>query len=51
MPEGTAKTVAFQGEHGAYSEIAVRAIYGPEITSLPCATFKDAFQAVENGDA
>jgi prephenate dehydratase len=51
MPDGTGKTIAFQGEPGAYSEIAARAIYGPEITSLACDTFKDAFQAVEKGDA
>jgi len=51
MPDSAARIIAFQGEPGAYSEIAARAIYGPQITSLPCATFQDAFEAVEKGDA
>jgi len=43
-------TIAFQGEPGAYSHLACREAY-PDMTPLPCATFEDAFAAVEQGDA
>ena len=42
--------IAFQGAPGANSDIACRAAY-PDMTSLPCETFVDAFWAVQNGDA
>lgn len=42
--------IAFQGEPGAYSNLACREVF-PEMTALPCATFEDAFQAVEDGTA
>ncbi len=42
--------VAFQGELGAYSNLAIKALY-PHVEVLPCASFADAFQAVENGTA
>ena len=41
------KVVAFQGEHGAYSEIAARAVCGAEIVTLACPTFGEVFEAVE----
>ena len=44
------KSIAFQGEHGAYSDLACRTLF-PELTTLPCASFNDAFEAVQNGDA
>lgn len=44
------KIISFQGEHGAYSDLACRTMY-PDYQTLPCATFDEAFQAVENGDA
>jgi prephenate dehydratase len=42
--------IAFQGLPGAYSDLACRAAY-PALTTLPCASFEDAFGAVKNGDA
>jgi prephenate dehydratase len=42
--------VAFQGEAGAYSHMAVREAF-PQATPLPCQTFEDAFQAVTDGVA
>ena len=43
--------VAFQGEHGAYSEEACRQHFGPTVETLPCRTFEDIFAAVEGGTA
>jgi prephenate dehydratase len=42
--------VAFQGEFGANSDMACRDVF-PQLSPMPCATFEDAFAAVENGDA
>ncbi len=44
-------TVAFQGEHGAYSEEAIRQHFGAEVQTLPCRTFEEIFIAVEEGRA
>ena len=51
MPN-TAKTnkIAFQGEPGANSDTACRNMF-PNMEPLPCATFEDAFNAVETGKA
>ncbi|MEW6522832.1 MAG: prephenate dehydratase [Bacillota bacterium] len=38
--------VAYQGEPGAYSEEAVRLLFGPEMAVLPCRTLRDVFDAV-----
>jgi prephenate dehydratase len=43
--------VAFQGEHGAYSEEAVIQHFGEEVTTLPCHSFEHIFAAVEEGKA
>ncbi|WP_119067697.1 prephenate dehydratase [Aggregatilinea lenta] len=43
--------VAFQGEHGAYSEEAIRRHFGPDAQTLPCESFTGIFQAVQRGDA
>ena len=43
--------IAFQGEPGAYSEQAVRQQFGPEATSLPCRSFKEMFEALEQETA
>ncbi len=44
------KTIAFQGEPGAYSDLACRTSR-PEMTTLPCRSFEDAFAAVRDGKA
>ena len=46
----TAGKIAFQGEPGANSDTACRDVY-PDLTPVPCATFEDAFVAVESGRA
>src|SRR5579875_3063850 len=38
-------TIAFQGAFGAYSDLACRNAF-PEMTTLPCPRFDDAFAAV-----
>lgn len=42
------KRIAYQGEPGANSDIACRAVY-PGLEPLPCATFEDALTAVTDG--
>ncbi|HEY9055327.1 MAG TPA: bifunctional chorismate mutase/prephenate dehydratase [Rectinemataceae bacterium] len=42
------KTVGFQGEHGAYSEVAAKVLY-PQGATIPCAEFSDVFESVESG--
>ena len=45
-------SVAFQGEHGAFSEIALKKFFDPEkYRSLPCKTFHDVFESVLKGEA
>jgi prephenate dehydratase len=39
------QTIAFQGAPGAYSDLACRHVF-PEMATLPCAQFEDAFAAV-----
>ena len=41
------RRIAFQGQPGAYSDLACRHAY-PGIETLPCASFEDAFAAVRN---
>lgn len=43
--------VAFQGEHGAYSEEAVRQHFGPDVEPVPQPSFSDIFAAVQGGRA
>ncbi|PCJ61102.1 MAG: prephenate dehydratase [Rhodospirillaceae bacterium] len=45
-----AKTIAFQGAAGAYSDLACRTVY-PDMTPLACTSFEDTFAAVEDGRA
>jgi len=42
---------AFQGERGAFSEVAARNLLGPDVPVLPCARFEDLFLALKEGRA
>ncbi len=44
------KSIAFQGEYGANSDMACRAVF-PSLETYPCHSFDDVFRAVSNGDA
>ena len=48
MTEG--KSIAYQGEPGANSHIACAERF-PDMIPLPCATFEDAFAAIQDGAA
>jgi prephenate dehydratase len=45
------RIIAFQGEHGAYSEEAIHRHFGEDSTTLPCETFTEIFQAIQRGNA
>ncbi|HEY3836133.1 MAG TPA: prephenate dehydratase [Bryobacteraceae bacterium] len=42
-------TAAFQGEPGAFSEMAARQLLGEQVEVLPCQWFTDVFQSLESG--
>lgn len=42
--------IAFQGTYGAYSDMACRTVY-PNMKTLPCSSFDEAFEAVQDGKA
>lgn len=44
-------TIAFQGEHGAYSEAAIFDHFSPSVETLPCESFDEVFEAVSRGNA
>ncbi len=44
------RKISFQGAHGAYSDIACREMF-PNLETIPCNTFEEAFVAVQNGAA
>src|SRR5260370_7432784 len=46
----SARTISFQGTFGAYSDLACRRVF-PEMATLPCTQFEDAFAAVSEGRA
>ena len=46
----TEQTIAFQGTFGAYSDLACRRVF-PDMATLPCTQFDDAFAAVSEGGA
>jgi prephenate dehydratase len=46
----TTHSIAYQGEPGANSHIACAENF-PDLSPLPCATFEDAFAAVQDGSA
>ncbi len=43
-------SVAFQGEPGAYSELAARDYFAEDIQTIPCPAFEDVFAAVTSGE-
>jgi len=43
--------VAFQGEHGAYSEEAIHQYFGSGVVAFPCESFADIFRTIQRGDA
>jgi len=43
--------VSFQGERGAYSELAAFECFGDDIIPIPCESFERAFEAVSSGDS
>ena len=45
-----AKKIAFQGAHGAYSDLACRAVF-PNLETVPCETFNQAFAKVNESEA
>lgn len=45
-----AKIIAFQGAHGANSEVALKK-YSPQAESLPCTSFEQVFTALEENTA
>ncbi|MCI0723471.1 MAG: prephenate dehydratase [Acidobacteria bacterium] len=51
MPRRNSLRVAFQGERGAYSEIAARLFFGKAIELLPCESFDLVFKSVEGQKA
>jgi prephenate dehydratase len=51
MPKRNSPCVAFQGERGAYSEIAARRFFGNAIELLPCESFDLVFKRVESQKA
>jgi len=50
MRRSPANTIAFQGQPGAYSDLACREVY-PSLSTLPCGSFEDAIAAVRAGRA
>jgi len=42
--------VAFQGEHGAYSEVALYEHFGNDVEAVGCDAFDDVFDLVNNGE-
>jgi len=48
LQEKDLKLCGFQGEHGAYGEVAVRR-YGTNLVPMPCTEFPDVFEGVRNG--
>ena len=48
LQEKNYDVIAFQGEHGAYSEMAAKA-WNKELISIPCNSFADVFNGVDNG--
>ena len=43
--------VVYQGEPGAYSEMAARNVFGPDVNATGFPQFEDSFAALKNGEA
>ena len=41
--------VTYQGETGAYSEMAVYKFFGRKVEPVPCKDFREVFESVKNG--
>ncbi len=50
-PEHRNLTIVFQGEYGAFSELAVRRVFDENSLVLPCKRFSNVFDAVMDGTA
>ena len=50
-PAAQVRRVAFQGEHGAYSEQAGQQHFTEPVLTVPCHTFEEIFGLVEKGGA
>lgn len=50
MTEHNYKKISFQGFSGAYSDLACRSVF-PNLETIPCNSFFEAFAAVENKEA
>jgi len=48
LQEQKLKLAGFQGEHGAYGEVAIRSV-DPSLVPIPCVEFVDVFDEVING--
>jgi prephenate dehydratase/chorismate mutase/prephenate dehydratase len=48
LQERQRQLAAFQGEHGAWSELAIRR-YDPLLVAMPCREFRDVFKVVADG--
>ena len=48
-PSACRPRVAFQGEHGAFSEEAAIKLLGPEIELVPRPTFASLFRSLDEG--
>ncbi|MHC1691664.1 MAG: 3-deoxy-7-phosphoheptulonate synthase [Sphaerochaetaceae bacterium] len=51
VPDSQNMRIAFQGEHGAFSEQAIRQVFDEQAATMPCHAFKDVFNAVMKGEA
>ena len=50
MTNDAKNIIAFQGAAGAHSDLACKEAY-PYMHTMPCGTFDDVFNAVNNGEA
>jgi prephenate dehydratase/chorismate mutase/prephenate dehydratase len=48
LQERRLRLAAFQGEHGAWSELAIRR-HDPALVAMPCREFRDVFKVVADG--